>query len=924
MKRSTLASRLMQAGNKTQRKKLIADNPALADADLARELKDHCYRVWTTEPVAAQKAAASLRSLSEVSRDPEVLALTNWVEGIADITGGKLESAAEHLDTASKKLAKLGREHESAQPLVAKLIALAMLGRYHAAQRTGERALQIFKLHRDQLAAGKIEMNLSNIVSRRDQYKLAEKYCLSAYRRFKKLGEQTWQTMAENGLANTYAELNDFKRAEEFYERALASARRARMSVTVAEIEASMGNLALFRGRYADAIRLIENSRTRYEKLEMPHQSAIADLEIADIYSELNLNAEASDIYRRVIPALSRLKMRAEEARARASFGRTSISAGNFTIARRELKRAAQLYEREQNRTASAAVALRLASVELAARHFNVALKLASESHAVLRESDNSRLEIAAEWLRGEATSRLGHFDEAKQLLNNVLKRATKLEQPATAQATMNSLGVIARETGDSRHAESMFEAAIESVESARAPLPGEEYQMAFLAKSLEPYENLARLYIENGDLENAFLTVERARSRSLLDAVTSRSQSSKNDETTKLREELNWLYSRLARVEGDEVSALQKQIGDREKKLASASLRSHARARTRTQKGTTMTIDALQKQIGERNAVVEFVSDSGTISAFVVTNDRIEYVIKIASETEVLSLLEGLHFQFGALRFGGDQLAVFAEQLKSRADAYLRMLYEKLIEPIARSFGDRDLVVIPSGVLNYVPFHALYDGATYLVKSRDVRYAPSVSVWLSLNSKRSSSPGNSFLMAYADERIPLVNDEVGKLANMLPKARTKVGKNATFAAFQKHAPDADLIHLACHGQFRPDNPMFSSLHLADGWVTVRDLYAIRLKAKLVTLSACETGLSKVHAGEEILGLARGFLSAGARSIVLSLWTVNDEATSRLMQEFYTNLQRGTDVAASLRFAQKTFVDRGEHPYFWSPFFVIG
>ena len=177
--------------------------------------------------------------------------------------------------------------------------------------------------------------------------------------------------------------------------------------------------------------------------------------------------------------------------------------------------------------------------------------------------------------------------------------------------------------------------------------------------------------------------------------------------------------------------------------------------------------------------------------------------------------------------------------------------------------------------------------------------------------------------MAFADEKIPLVDREIDRLARTLPNAVRFSGRRATFASFTSNAGKFDIVHLACHGQFRPDNPMFSSLHLADGWVTVRDVCAYKLKANLVTLSACETGLSTIFAGEEILGLARGFLSAGAKSLVLSLWTVNDEATSRLMQNFYSNLQRGFNVSASLRIAQTNFIDRGEHPYFWSPFFAI-
>ena len=925
MKRSTLALRLIQAGNKTQRKKLIAGNTAIADAALARELKEYCYRVWTSQPAETRNAAAALEVLSEVSRDPEIRALSNWVEGIADITNGKLESAEKHLDAASRQLAKLDREHESAQPLVARLIALAMLGRYQAAQRSGEKALEIFRRHRDQLAAGKIEMNLSNIVSRRDQYRLAEKYCLSAYRRFKKLGERTWQTMAENGLANTYAELNDFKRAEEFYERALGSARRARMSVTVAEIEASMGNLALFRGHYADAIRLLESSRTRYEKLGMPHQSAIADLEIADVYGELNLLSEAVEIYRHVIPTLRHLKMRAEEARARANYGRSLMLTESLSAARKELRHAADLFEREENPTASAAVRLSLASLEKTRGNLPGALTIVKSAAAALVESDNVRLRLSALWLRAEILSRLGQYREAENHLTKVLRESRRFEQPSIAQAAMNSLGVVARANGDSRRAEAFFESSIDAVESARAPLPGEEFRMAFLAKSLEPYENLSRLYLDNGDTEKAFASVERGRSRSLLESVTDVRRTRKNDSSLKLRDELNRLYSRLESADVSEIADLQKQISDREKKLAGSSLRAQSSVRSRAAR-TSGAVDlrSLQKLLGDGNALIEFVERDKNFSVFVVTNKAIEYVENVGNETEVMSLLEDLHFQFGALRFGSSSISAFAVQLKVRVDRYLERLYDLLFRHIADMIGERSAIVVPAGVLNYVPFQSLFDGEKYVIESREVTYSPSAAVWAGLRSTGTRSLQSALVMAHADERIPLVNHEAEQIAKLLRQSTKLTGRNATFEAFQKNASSFDLIHLACHGQFRPDNPMFSSLHLADGWVTVRDLYPIRLKARLVTLSACETGLNKIHAGDEILGLARGFLSAGAKAIVLSLWTVNDEGTSRLMQEFYSNLQRGADVAASLRIAQKSFIARGEHPYYWSPFFVIG
>jgi CHAT domain-containing protein len=131
-------------------------------------------------------------------------------------------------------------------------------------------------------------------------------------------------------------------------------------------------------------------------------------------------------------------------------------------------------------------------------------------------------------------------------------------------------------------------------------------------------------------------------------------------------------------------------------------------------------------------------------------------------------------------------------------------------------------------------------------------------------------------------------------------------------------------VHLACHGTFRPDNPLFSSLRLGDGWLTVRDAYGLDLNCGLVTLSACETGVNAIAPGDELIGLARGFFSAGAPSLLVSLWTVDDETTAELMASFYTRLQAGDRPATALRYAQRHLLAQHCHPFFWSPFVLLG
>ena len=933
-----LAEKLTDAATAAERKRLLAENGQFANEKLAEELRKICYAVWTNEPTKARKTARAVKSLLKANPKAEIEAIAFWIFGIADLTAGKLENSVKNLDRSAEIFRSVEQEHRAAETQVAKLYALALLGRYEDAVACGKDALKIFESYNDQLAAGKIEKNLGNLVARRDDNRQAERYYLSAHQRLSQIGDAQELTMCENSLANTYAELNDFRRAERFYQNALQNARESRMDVTEAEIEASIGNLALFRGRFADALRFLELSRQKFEQLEMPHQTAIAELEIADIYLELNLAEEAFAIYERIAETLHKLKLQGEEARARSSFGRAAALLKQTKTARRELTKSAKLYLAEKNETGAAAVKLTQAQLELETGNDQNARKIIFEAIKLLQKSENQRQKLTAEWLRGEVLRRLGEFSEAESLLKETFATAIKKEQTNLAQAAQTSLGKLFAARDDYSQAERHFKKAIEIVEKLRAPLPAEEFRMAYLADKLAPFENLAKIYLLENRIEDAFLLVEKARARSLVESlqrIENKTKSGTQDAklTEKLnilREELNWFYSRLSRADDSEFDKLQREAAKREKQIADVmrqieSTATNTQGANRSEIGeieSDFSLRNLQEKIGKESALIEYVNFEGNLSAFVVTDEKIDFIKNLAKESEIMALIESLQFQFGAMRYGAQVLGKFADELKKRADLYLQELYEKLLRPLADLIGTRDLIVAPVGALYYVPFQALYDGKNYCLESREVAYSPSATVWFTLPNRKPLE--NTLLIGFADEKIPLVDREIEHLRKIYPQAKSFSGDEATFAAFVANADKFDILHLACHGQFRPENPLFSSLHLADGWITVRDICAQKLNAGLVTLSACETGLNKIFAGDEILGLARGFLSAGAGSLVMSLWTVSDEATVQLMSDFYKNLQREATVSTSLAKAQRKFIESKSHPYFWAPFISIG
>jgi CHAT domain-containing protein len=271
-----------------------------------------------------------------------------------------------------------------------------------------------------------------------------------------------------------------------------------------------------------------------------------------------------------------------------------------------------------------------------------------------------------------------------------------------------------------------------------------------------------------------------------------------------------------------------------------------------------------------------------------------------------------------------------------------LHKLYQLLVAPLQNLLTTERLLVIPFGLLHLIPFHALWDGTGYWLEHKELAYVPSASIAVHKqreNNKRNGddAPLRSFSgLAPFDERIPQAQAEIETAAAYFEHSLLYCGDEATIANLASSAAASDVLHLATHGLFRPDNSFFSALKLADGWLDVREIYRLKLAAKLVVLSACESGVGDVRAGDEVVGLARGFLAAGAHQIIASLWNVHDQSAARLMDFLYSKLQGfplagAGDVsckpmrpAAALRAAQLDAMRRGDHPYFWASFFAIG
>jgi CHAT domain-containing protein len=261
-------------------------------------------------------------------------------------------------------------------------------------------------------------------------------------------------------------------------------------------------------------------------------------------------------------------------------------------------------------------------------------------------------------------------------------------------------------------------------------------------------------------------------------------------------------------------------------------------------------------------------------------------------------------------------------QNLTQLAQRILKRLHSLLLEPLQlEQYHARKLIIVPYGGLHYLPFHLLYNGSAYLIEKYDVVALPAAGLTTRPAPQRKTG---ALVLAHSwDGRLPHTLAEA-QVVRRLFGGDIYTGESATRAVLQ--ASPVQILHIATHGEHRLDQPDLSYLQLADGQLYADDTLQQDMSYELVTLSACETGRANVAASDELIGLGRGFLYAGAGALLVSLWQVADTSTLDFMECMYNALQQGASKSAAIRQAQHVMLheERSLHPAFWGAFQLIG
>ncbi len=508
-----------------------------------------------------------------------------------------------------------------------------------------------------------------------------------------------------------------------------------------------------------------------------------------------------------------------------------------------------------------------------------------------------------------------GKYEEARLSYEDLLKLEDVQALKGLRRVSHYHLALIALKRGQRAGAITHLQASIKALEAERAAIDTEAGRLGYVINKSDIYLQMVALLVEEGRDAEAFEYAERGKSRALIDMLaTRRSGGGTLDTKGAFSQALAQLNDAEASQSGLELAgtpAHRRNLNIRPTLAAhDPNLRSLITV-------TVLSASEVQQQLRPQETLIEYFGDDKRLFAFVVTKNRIKALRLDAGAVTELAM---------AWRRSLADVKTQTHLMQGRR------LHEVLRAPALPYFSNGPIPLVPHGALHYIPFAALHNGQRFLIQSADIRLLPSASVLPLLGSGK---PGGRGLLILGNPDLgdkqldlPGAEQEARGIQRMSPGSMMLLRKGAAETALRKLGPQYGEIHFAMHGKFDAQQPLASGLYMAkdsenDGVLTVRELYDLQLNVNLVVLSACETALGETAKGDDIVGLNRGFLFAGAHSIVSSLWEVDDNATRDLMLAFYKQRDKH-GKAGALRQAQLATLNKYPHPYYWAAFQISG
>jgi CHAT domain-containing protein len=907
---------------------------------IVERLKQEADRHWYIDPHRSLAFADRIVTIGTQHDNPSQIALGLMARGDALSFLGRTTEAWEALEQAGNMFQTIEDEIGWARTRIGRLHLSPMLNRVADALADAERARSIFTSSGERERLLRLDNNIAFVHNLLGNQLEALRLYHSALGIAETLGEtgQQYLGLIFMNIGLAHESLGDFSQALAYYERARDIYMARNETLNIAVIELNIAYIAQARGHYRRALSLLYGILERGVE-QFPLEYGAVKRDMIECYLYLNRYAEARDLARQTIADYRKLSATHDTARNLLHLATAEAELKNFDAARAALEEAEPIFTSLGASTWIATTQLRRGRIALRQGDIQTAFESAIAA-ANCFESNSQLVNYAtAILLQAQARLAVGDYKAAADAAIQALQIAQRFNVPSLRYTSHFVLGQISEAQQETRRAARHYQAAAGTVERLQRGLTI-TLRAGFLEDKGEASRNLIDLYLRTDQVERAFEALERAKSQVLLSYVSNREQfhwvQSDNhsqaliEELNALRAEHQWFY-RLAHESfrnteqhnaiSPEQALMEVLIRERRIRAITEQLYLHSGNEYQAKYVESAPLTDIQDTLQEGTLLIEFYNDGSRLWAFLLDGQTI-HMRSLPTTMEVLNqLLAQLRANLSAA-LTVDPRTEGARRLVQLAHRILNRLYSLLIEPLTLSqFPAEKLVIVPYGVLHYLPFNILYNGSTYLIEDYEVTILPAAG--LATRPALQRDPGALILANSWEGRLPHTLVEA-QMVQRLFSGTLYAGESANRAALQ--AAPTQILHIATHGEHRLDQPDLSYLQLADGQLYADDTLQQDMSYELVTLSACETGRANVAASDELIGLGRGFLYAGAGALLVSMWQVPDISTLYFMERFYGALRKEDSKGSALRQSQ-TFMLAEEswlHPAFWGAFQLIG
>jgi tetratricopeptide (TPR) repeat protein len=837
-------------------------------------------------PRDAQDAALEAQRVSRRQRDRAAESVAGRALGLARKELGDLVGARTALRAAVRVADRAGLDGVAAEARMSLAFVLLDSGRVTGALAQADRAVSALR----GVAAARLRAQRGLILQRCGRLTEAQAAYQLALPVLARAGDRVWEARLRNNRGLLRAFQGSLTAAEADLRRAAELHIGLGNDLLAADCTWNLGFVAARRGDAPAALACYDATEATYHEAGVPAPELLLDR--AEVLLSVGLNGEAAAAAADAAGVMARLGLHTHLAEARLVQAQAALAGAEPETAGAYAEQAAAAFRRQQ-RPGWALVARHVAVCAASASGSADRATLEKSRHTAdaLRDAGWAALALDARIITAETALALGRVTEAEAQLRRAAA-ARRHGSVAVRVAAWHAEVLLRVATGRRGSVAPALRAGLRVLDQHRAALGATELRVHTATHGARLTALGLRLALEDADAVRVLTWAEQWR------AATLRLRPARPPDDAALTTALIDLRRvsadlEAALLEGRPVTRLRHEQAALEAGIRAASRRVQGQ---RSEPGmSSLGFDELAERLGDR-ALVALVDVDATLWAVVVAGGRAR-LHEVGSSGRAADELESVHFALRRLasRHGSDSSLLSAD--RSARDSAAR-LDAQLLAPLRSQLQDREVVLVPPAVLQGLPISLLPT-----VRGRATSVAPSATVWARAAATAPADMAGRAVLA-AGPRLAAADEEVTALAARHPHATRLTGPDATVAAVAAAADGAHWVHLAAHGRLRTDNPLFSSLELSDGPLTVYDLERLHRAPRLVVLPACHSGVGSVHAGEETLGLTSALLALGSRTVVASIMPVPDDASRWLMLALHDAMAKGSPPAAALAAVQ--------------------